>query len=155
MPVTDIRPLQPRADAEMLMRALRGVSGRMQLLIESTDGGQVVEERVRHAAAVHMVRPIVLHGVGRSALAAALGGVHHSGVPCIVEEASGQAADAAADTELILSDGVDTREWTIAIWVGERNQHRWLLNPADGERTEPVVLDRSGGGHKLVYFGAV
>jgi len=155
MLVTDIRPLQPPPDAEMLMRAYWGVSGRMQLLIESKDGGQVVEERVRHAAASHVVRPIVLHGVGRPALAAALGGVQRSGVPCIVEEASGDAAELAASTDIDISDAVDTREWTIAIWVGERNQHRWLLNPSDGVRREPVVLDRSSGGHKLVYFGVV
>jgi hypothetical protein len=134
---------------------LGGVSGRMQLLIESKDGGQVVEERVRHAAETRVVRPIVLHGVGRSSLAAALGGVQRSRVPCIVEEASGEAAELAAVTELDSSDAGDTREWTIAIWVGERNQHRWLLNPSDGVRREPVVLERSGGGHKLVYFGVV
>jgi len=127
----------------------------MQLLIESKDGGQVVEERVRHAAATRVVRPIVLHGVGRPSLAAALGGVQRSGLPCIVEEASGEAAELADLTELDLGDAVDTREWTIAIWVGERNQHRWLLNPGDGVRREPVVLERSGGGHKLVYFGVV
>ena len=127
----------------------------MQLLIESKDGGQVVEERVRHAAATRVVRPIVIHGVGRSSLAAALGGVQRSGVPCIVEEASGEAAELAVLRELDVSGAVDTREWTIAIWVGERNQHRWLLNPTDGVRREPVVLERSSGGHKLVYFGAV
>jgi len=127
----------------------------MQLLIESQDGGQVVEERVRLAAATRVVRPIVLHGVGRPSLAAALGGVQRSGLPCIVEEASGEAAQLAYLTELDLSDAVDTREWTIAIWVGERNQHRWLLNPGDGPRREPVVLERSGGGHKLVYFCVV
>jgi hypothetical protein len=141
----------------MLSWAYWGVSGSMQLLIESKDGGQVVEERVRHAAAGRVVRPIVLHGVGRSSLAAALGGVQRSGVPCIVEEASGEAAELAALTELDLSDAADTREWTIAIWVGERNQHRWLLSPS-GEftlETQPVVLERHSGGHKLVYFGAV
>jgi len=127
----------------------------MQLLIESKDGGQVVEERVRHAAATRVVRPIVLHGVGRPSLAAALGGVQRSGLPCIVEEASGEAAELADLSELDLGDAVDTREWTIAIWVCERNQHRWLLNPGDGVRREPVVLERSGGGHKLVYFGVV
>ena len=127
----------------------------MQLLIESTDAGRFVEERVHDAAASHVVRPIVLHGVGRSALAAALGGVQRSGVPCIVEEASGEAAELARRSEANAGDAVDTQEWTIAIWVGERNQHRWLLDPTDGERREPVVLDRSGGGHKLVYFGAV
>jgi len=127
----------------------------MQLLIESKDGGQVVEERVRHAAATRVVRPIVLHGVGRPSLAAALGGVQRRGLPCIVEEASGEAAELADLTELDLGDAVDTREWTIAIWVGERNQHRWLLDPGGGVRREPVVLERSGGGHKLVYFGVV
>jgi len=127
----------------------------MQLLIESKDGGQVVEERVRQAAASQMVRPLVLHGVGRPALAAALGGVRRSGVPCIVEEPSGEAADLAAHTELDLAAAADTREWTIAIWVGERNQHRWLLDPGSGlVLTEPVVLERTGGGHKLVYFGS-
>ena len=125
----------------------------MQLLIESQDGGQFVEERVRHAAESRMVRPVVLHGVGRQVLAAALVGVQRSGVPCIVEEASGKAAELAASSEPGPGEAIDTLEWTIAIWVGERNQHRWLLEPSDGQR-EPVVLDRSGGGHKLVYFGA-
>ena len=80
--------------------------------------------------------------------------MQRSGVACIVEEASGEAAELAALTELDLSDAVDTREWTIAIWVGERNQHRWLLNASERVRREPVVLERSSGGHKLVYFGA-
>jgi hypothetical protein len=123
----------------------------MQLLVESQDGGKFVEERVRLAAASRMVRPIVLHGVGRPALAAALGGVQRSGIPCIVEEPSGEAAQLAMSTAAHDGGAVDTREWTIAIWVGERNQHRWLdPRGANG----PTILDRNEGGHKLVYFGA-
>src|SRR4029077_4698781 len=106
----------------------------MQLLIETKAGGQGGEERVRHAAATRVVRPIVLHGVGRASLAVALGGGQRRGVPGTVEEASGEAAELAALTELDLSDALDTREWTIAIWVGERNQHRWLPNPSAGVR---------------------
>jgi len=125
----------------------------MQLLIEDTDGGAVVEQQVRHAAQLRVMRPLVLHGVGRPALAAALGGIARSGVPCIVEEGSGQAADLASQTEP--PDMGDTVSWTIAVWVGERNQHRWLIRPPDSlsVNADPVVLERHGGGHKLVYFG--
>ena len=105
----------------------------MQLLIENTDGDQVVEVQVRKAAALQVVRPLVLRGTGQSSLAAALEGVQRSGVPCIVEESSGQAAEVASD-HFSSDRGVDTDgtrvgfegEWTIAVWVGERNQHRWL-----------------------------
>jgi hypothetical protein len=135
----------------------------MQLPIENTDGEQVVEVQIRRAAALQVVRPIVLHGSGRSSLAAALEGVQRSGVPCIVEEPSGQAAELA--NELDLDDQVRAgieREWTIAVWVGERNQHRWLRQPAsDRPASEtgsiagpaPLILERGNGGHKLVYFG--
>ena len=144
-----------------------GIAGgrRMQLPIENTDGEQVVEVQIRRAAALQVVRPIVLHGSGRSSLAAALEGVQRSGVPCIVEEPSGQAAELA--TELDLTEDhqlpIDIeREWTIAVWVGERNQHRWLRQPASeppnshgsaGSGTAPLILERGNGGHKLVYFG--
>jgi len=126
----------------------------MQLLIENTDGDQVVEVQVRKAAALQVVRPLVLRGTGQSSLAAALEGVQRSGVPCIVEESSGQAAEVAADNR---ADGSRTGfdgEWTIAVWVGERNQHRWL-HPSGAESTAsaPVILERRNGGHKLVYFG--
>ncbi len=131
----------------------------MQLLIENTDGDQVVEVQVRKAAALQVVRPLVLRGTGQSSLAAALEGVQRSGVPCIVEESSGQAAEVASD-KLASDSAVDAGtigfegEWTIAIWVGERNQHRWL-HPSGAESTAsaPVILERRNGGHKLVYFG--
>jgi hypothetical protein len=92
-------------------------------------------------------------------LAAALEGVQRSGVPCIVEEASGQAAEVATEIDLVGDDGARVgreSEWTIAVWVGERNQHRWLRHPSgDGCATAtPVILERRSGGHKLVYFGA-
>jgi hypothetical protein len=133
----------------------------MQLLIENTDGDQVVEVQVRKAAALQVVRPLVLRGTGQSSLAAALEGVQRSGVPCIVEESSGQAAEVASDN--FSSDtGLDADgsragfegEWTIAVWVGERNQHRWL-HPSGAQSTAsaPVILERRNGGHKLVYFG--
>ena len=131
-----------------------GFAGRMQLLIEGTDGGSVVEERVRDAAAHQVMRPLVLRGNGRSSLAATLDAVQRSGVPCIVEEGSGRAAEVAARIDA--GDGApDAGEWTIAIWVGERNQHRWLLSPSGdlGEASQPVILERHSGGHKLVYFG--
>ena len=45
-------------------------------------------------------------------------------------------------------------EWTIAVWVGERNQHRWLHPSGAGSTASaPVILERRNGGHKLVYFG--
>jgi hypothetical protein len=137
----------------------------MQLLIENTDGDQVVEVQIRRAAALQVVRPLVLRGNGGSSLAAALEGVQRSGVPCIVEESSGHAAELAhhVAVDVDLTDAVaddETRfafqgEWTIAIWVGERNQHRWLRRSAEPASAElaPVVLERSNGGHKLVYFG--
>jgi hypothetical protein len=131
----------------------------MQLLIENTDGDQVVEVQIRKAAALQVVRPLVLRGRGRASLALALEGVQRSGVPCIVEESSGQAAELATEIDLTLADetriGIDT-EWTIAVWVGERNQHRWLRRTSEepGIDPAPVVLERSSGGHKLVYFGA-
>ena len=129
----------------------------MQLLIENTDGDQVVEVQVRKAAALQVVRPLVLRGTGQSSLAAALEGVQRSGVPCIVEESSGQAAEVASDNAS--SDGGASRidfegEWTIAVWVGERNQHRWLHPSGAGSTASaPVILERRNGGHKLVYFG--
>ena len=133
----------------------------MQLLIENTDGDQVVEVQIRRAAALQVVRPLVLRGTGGLSLAAALEGVLRSGVPCIVEESSGHAAELATeiDVDLTVDDADRHRfegEWTIAVWVGERNQHRWLRPPAGdtGVETAPVVLERSNGGHKLVYFGA-
>jgi hypothetical protein len=131
----------------------------MQLLIQNTDGHQVVEGQIRRAAALQVVRPLLLHGSGRSSLAAALEGVQRSGVPCIVEELSGQAAELATEIDLTVDDetGVDTSgDWTIAVWVGERNQHRWLEHPSvdSGRESAPVILERRNGGHKLVYFGA-
>jgi hypothetical protein len=134
----------------------------MQLLIENTDGDQVVEVQVRKAAALQVVRPLVLRGTGHASLAAALEGVQRSGVPCIVEESSGQAAGLATEIDLTGDDvtGDLTRrfegEWTIAVWVGERNQHRWLEHPptTTGAEPAPVILERRSGGHKLVYFGA-
>jgi len=131
----------------------RGVS-RMQLLIEHTDGDDVVEVQVKQAAALHVVTPLVLRGFGRSSLAAALEGVQRSGVPCIVEEPSGHAAELASHLDLVLDEsraGFEG-EWTIAVWVGERNQHRWLQHPPTDPA--PVILERRNGGHKLVYFGA-
>jgi hypothetical protein len=127
----------------------------MQLLIEDTDGGAVVEEGIRSAAARQVMRPLVLRGNGRLALAAALDGVQRSGVPCIVEEGSGRAADVATCIDAS-DEPTDAAEWTIAIWVGERNQHRWLLSPSGelGDGAQPVVLERHSGGHKLVYFGS-
>jgi hypothetical protein len=130
----------------------------MQLLIEHTDGDDVVEVQVRQAAALHVVTPLVLRGHGQPSLAAALEGVQRSGVPCIVEEPSGHAAELAAHLDVVLDDaglGFDG-EWTIAVWVGERNQHRWLHHPSPDPSTEtaPVILERRNGGHKLVYFGA-
>lgn len=129
----------------------------MQLLIEHMDGDDVVEVQVRQAAALHVVTPLVLRGQGQPSLAAALEGVQRSGVPCIVEEPSGHAAELATHLDVVLDDaelGFEG-EWTIAVWVGERNQHRWLQHPtahapAD---TAPVILERRNGGHKLVYFG--
>ena len=127
----------------------------MQLLIEQTDGDDVVEVQVKQAAALHVVTPLVLRGHGRSSLAAALEGVQRSGVPCIVEEPSGHAAELASHIDLVLDDtsraGFEG-EWTIAVWVGERNQHRWLQHPSADPA--PVILERRNGGHKLVYFGA-
>jgi hypothetical protein len=129
----------------------------MQLLIENTDGDQVVEVQVRKAAALQVVRPLVLRGTGQTSLAAALEGVQRSGVPCIVEESSGQAAEVA--TEIDIHGNTGTRivfegEWTIAVWVGERNQHRWLHPSGEAAvASAPVILERRNGGHKLVYFG--
>jgi len=136
----------------------------MQLLIEHADGGEVVEVQVKQAAALHVVTPLVLRGRGESSLAAALDGVQRSGVPCIVEESSGHAAELAGHVDLVLGartaaaaparDAFDG-EWTIAVWVGERNQHRWLQHPAEhAAGAQPVILERRNGGHKLVYFGA-
>jgi hypothetical protein len=130
----------------------------MQLLIEHTDGDDVVEVQVKQAAALHVVTPLVLRGHGRPSLAAALEGVQRSGVPCIVEEPSGHAAELAAHLGLVLDDDDhlgSVGEWTIAVWVGERNQHRWLEHPplSSPAGTAPVVLERRNGGHKLVYFG--
>ena len=91
---------EPEFTVAHLHRGLRcwttGTAGgrRMQLLIENTDGDQVVEVQVRKAAALQVVRPLVLRGTGHASLAAALEGVQRSGVPCIVEESSGQAAEA-------------------------------------------------------------
>jgi hypothetical protein len=137
----------------MLMSGVeRGVVRRMQVLVEDMDGGAVVEERVRNAAAGRVVRPIVLHGVGSTTLAAALHGIERSGVPCIVEEASGQAAELATHLGDATKALAEAGEWTIAILVGERNQHRWLHSDHDA-RPAPVVLERVDGGHKLVYFG--
>jgi len=129
----------------------------MQLLIEHTDGDAVVEVQVKQAAALHVVTPLVLRGHGRPSLAAALEGVQRSGVPCIVEEQSGHAAELATHLDVMV-DAAELGfegEWTIAVWVGERNQHRWLAHPsADASvETAPVILERRNGGHKLVYFG--
>ncbi len=128
----------------------------MQLLIEHTDGDDVVEVQVRQAAALHVVTPLVLRGHGQPSLAAALEGVQRSGVPCIVEEPSGHAAELATHVDVVLDDarlGFEG-EWTIAVWVRERNQHRWLAHPADAAAVAaPVILERRNGGHKLVYFG--
>jgi hypothetical protein len=129
----------------------------MQLLIEHTDGDDVVEVQVKQAAALHVVTPLVLRGHGQPSLAAALEGVQRSGVPCIVEEPSGHAAELATHLDVVLDDaGLGFEgEWTIAVWVGERNQHRWLQHPTPDPSTEtaPVILERRNGGHKLVYFG--
>ena len=126
----------------------------MQLLIENTDGDQVVEVQVRKAAALQVVRPLVLRGTGQSSLAAALEGVQRSGVPCIVEESSGQAAEVASVHDPDVAPIGFEGEWTIAVWVGERNQHRWLHpSGAAGVESAPVILERRNGGHKLLYFG--
>ena len=115
----------------------------MQLLIEHTDGDDVVEVQVKQAAALHVVTPLVLRGHGRSSLAAALEGVQRSGVPCIVEEPSGHAAELANHLDLVLDEhraGFEG-EWTIAVWVGEgalrplKFAGPWLIAVSGGSAT--------------------
>lgn len=101
--------------------------------------------RIRITADRGTVIPIVLTGPDRPTLAATLAQVASCGVPCIVEERTGMAAHIATGDP---QDGPEG-PWTIAVWVGERNQHRWT--PADGDG--PIVLDRRAGGHKLIYHG--
>jgi hypothetical protein len=110
----------------------------MQLLIEHTDGDDVVEVQVKQAAALHVVTPLVLRGHGQSSLAAALEGVQRSGVPCIVEESSGQAAGAGS---VIVSRTPGDSARRVDDRVGRRAQ------PASLARTPAGRRGFGGSGH--------
>lgn len=101
--------------------------------------------RIHQTAERDIARPLVVHGPDLATLAVTLTQVASCGVPCVVEERTGAAAHIARGGPENGPEG----PWTVAVWVGERNQHRWT--PPDGDG--PIVLDRPAGGHKLVYHG--